>query len=72
MRMLRLLPRRRKVFFSLFDACVFRVASHIFLALTELKHLLLQKDELVTDLKNIMYCHADAVDKLTKIKADSD
>jgi len=40
--------------------------------LTELKSLLLQKDELVTDLKNIMYRHADAVKKLTKIKADSD
>ena len=26
----------------------------------------------MTDLKNIMYRHADAVEKLTKIKADSD
>ena len=34
--------------------------------------MLLQKDELVTDLKNIMYHHADAVEKLTKIKADDD
>jgi len=40
--------------------------------LTELKHLLLQKNELVTDLTNIKYRHADAVEKLTKIKADSD
>jgi len=46
--------------------------AHIFLALTELKHLLLQKNELVTDLTNIKYRHADAVEKLTKIKADSD
>ena len=45
---------------------------HIFLALIELKSLLLKKDELVTDLKNIMYRHADAVEKLTKIKADAD
>ena len=42
------------------------------LALAELKSILLKRDELVTDLKNIMYCHADAVEKLTKIKADSD
>ena len=34
--------------------------------------MLLKRDELVTDLKNIMYRHADAVEKLTKIKADSD
>ena len=34
--------------------------------------MLLQKNELVTDLTNIMYRHADAVEKLTKIKADSD
>ena len=33
---------------------------------------MLQRDELVTDLKNIMYHHADAVEKLTMIKADSD
>ena len=46
--------------------------AHIFLALTELKNLLLQKNELVTDLTNIMYRHADAVEKLTKIKADAD
>jgi len=42
------------------------------LALTELKSLLLKRDELVTNLKNIMYRHADAVEKLTKIKADAD
>jgi hypothetical protein len=40
--------------------------------LTELKSLLLQWDELVIDLKNIMYRHEDAVEKLTKIKADAD
>ena len=34
--------------------------------------MLLKRDELVTDLKNIMYRHADAVEKLTKIKADAD
>ena len=34
--------------------------------------MLLQKDELETNLKNIMYRHADAVEKLTKIKADYD
>jgi len=39
--------------------------------LTELKSLLLKKDELVTDLTNIMYHDTDAVEKLTKIKADS-
>jgi len=40
--------------------------------LTELKSLLSRKDNDVTDLTNIMYRHADAVEKLTKIKADSD
>lgn len=39
---------------------------------TELKKLLITKEELVTDLTNIMYRHIDAVEKLTKIKADSD
>ena len=34
--------------------------------------MLLQRDELVIDLKNIMYHHVDAVEKLTKIKADAD
>ena len=33
---------------------------------------MLKRDELVTDLKNIMYRHADAVEKLTQIKADAD
>ena len=42
------------------------------LALTELKSLLLKRDELVTDLKNIMYHHVDVVEKLTQIKADAD
>ena len=46
--------------------------AHVFLALTELKKLIVAKDDLVTDLTNIMYRHADAVEKLTKIKADSD
>src|SRR6185369_17455145 len=48
------------------------LCSHVFLALTELKSLLLRKDNEVTDLTNIMYHHADAVEKLTKIKADAD
>ena len=43
-----------------------------FLALTELKSLLSRKDNEVTDLSNIMYHHADVVEKLTKIKADAD
>ena len=34
--------------------------------------MLLKRDELVTDLKNIMYHYADAVEKLTKLKADAD
>ena len=34
--------------------------------------MLLQRDELVTDLKNIMYRHTDAVEKLAKIKTDTD
>jgi hypothetical protein len=69
----RLLPRRRKVFSSFF--CVPRVVffcSHVFLAFTELKSLLLRKDNEVTDLTNIVYRHADAVEKLTKIKDDAD
>ena len=43
-----------------------------FLALTELKSLLSRKDNEVINLTNIMYHHADAVRKLTKIKADAD
>src|SRR6185437_6460920 len=46
--------------------------SHIFLALTVLKSLLSRKDNEVTDLTNIMYRHADVVEKLTRIKADAD
>ena len=46
--------------------------AYVFLALVELKSLLLKRDELVTDLKNIMYRHGDAVEKLTKIKVDAD
>ena len=42
------------------------------MTLTELKSLLLKKDELVTDLTNVMYRQTDAVEKLSKIKADSD
>jgi len=34
--------------------------------------LLVTKEELVTDLMNIMYHHKDAVEKLTKIQADTD
>ena len=40
--------------------------------MTELKSLLLKKDELVTDLTNVMYRQIDVVEKLSKIKADSD
>jgi len=39
---------------------------------TELKKLLIAKEEPVTDLMNIVYCHTDAVEKLSKIKADAD
>ena len=70
------MPRRRKVFLSSFGACSFRVVfffgAHVHLALTELKSLLLKKDELVTDLTNIMYRQTDAVEKLSKVQADSD
>ena len=38
----------------------------------ELKKLLITKEELVTDLANIMYRHTDAVEKPSKIKADVD
>ena len=47
-------------------------SPHVFLDLTELKSLLLRKDNEVTDLTNIMYRHADVVEKLTKIKVDAD
>ena len=50
----------------------FFFSPHVFLDLTELKSLLLQKGEMVTDLTNVMYCQTDAVEKLTKIKADYD
>ena len=70
------MPRRRKVFVSSFGACSFRVdfvfCTHVRLALTEFESLLLKKDELVTDLTNVMYHQIDAMEKLTKIKADSD
>ena len=48
------------------------LCSHVFLALTELKSLLLRKDNEVTDLTNIMYSHANAMEKLAQIKADTD
>ena len=57
-----LVPVLRVVFFC----------SHVFLALTVLKSLLSRKDNEVTDLTNIMYRHADAVEKLSRIKADAD
>ena len=70
------MPRRRKVFLSSFGACSFRVVfvffAYIHLALTELKSLLLKKDELVTNLTNVMYRQTDAVEKLSKVQADSD
>ena len=70
------MPRRRKVFVSSFGACSFRVdfvfCTHVRLALTEFESLLLKKDELLTDLTNVMYRRTDAVEKLTKIKADYD
>jgi len=47
--------------------------SYYYLVLfTELNSLLVKKDELVTDLTNMIYRHADAVEKLSKIQADSD
>ena len=46
--------------------------SHVFPALTELKSLLLRRDNEVTDLTNIMYHHADAMEKLSKIKTNAD
>ena len=48
------------------------LCAHFFLALTELKSLLLRKENDVTDLTNIMYHRADAMEKLTKLKADAD
>ena len=38
----------------------------------ELEVLLATKEELVTDLKILMYCRADEVEKLTKIKGNAD
>ena len=67
------MPRRKKVFSSFF--CLLRVVffcSHVFPSLTKLKNLLLRKGNEVTDLTNIMYCHVDAVEQQTKIKADAD
>jgi CHASE3 domain sensor protein len=34
--------------------------------------LLVKRDELVTDLTNIVYRHTDAMEKMSKIQADSD
>ena len=39
---------------------------------TELKKLLVTKEELVTDLTNLVYRRTDDVEKLSKIKADAD
>ena len=39
---------------------------------TELKKLLVRKEELVTDLTNLVYRRTDDVEKLSKIKADAD
>ena len=39
---------------------------------TELKKLLVTKEELVTDLTNLVYRRTDEVEKLSKIQADSD
>ena len=59
-----------------FFLCSFHVAfvscAHVQFALTELKSLLFPKDNEVIDLTNIMYRHADAVEKLSKIKTDAD
>ena len=40
--------------------------------MTELTSLLLKKDELVTDLINVMYRQIGAMEKLSQIKADYD
>ena len=48
------------------------LCAHVFLALIELKSLLLPKDNDVADLTNIMYRHTNAVEKLTKLKANTD
>ena len=58
-----------KSIFSFRLSCPYLYLSHIH---KELKKLLVTKEELVTDLMNIMYHHTDAVEKLTKIKADVD
>ena len=39
---------------------------------TELKNLLVTKEDLVTDLMNLVYRRTDEVEKLSKIQADSD
>jgi len=64
--------KEKKGFSSFFCVLIFFLCSHFFLALTELKNLLLRKDNDVTDLTNIMYHHADAVERPTKIKADAE
>ena len=51
---------------------MFFFSPHVFLDLTELKSLLLRKENDVPNLTNIMYHHADAVEKLTKLKANTD
>ena len=52
------------IFFFLLCPSSSFFCSHVFFALTELKSLLSQMDNDVTDLTNIMYHHADAVEKL--------
>ena len=70
-----LAKEKKGISFSL-GAGSFRVAfvfyAHVRFALTELKSLLLKKNELMTDLTNVMYRQIDVVEKLTKIQADSD
>ena len=39
---------------------------------TELKTLLMSKEDLVTDLTNLVYCRTGEMEKLSKIQADSD
>ena len=39
---------------------------------TELKTLLMSKEDLVTDLTNLVYRRTDEVEKLTRIRVDTD
>ena len=58
-----------KSIFSFRLSCSYLYLSHIH---KELKKLLVTKEELVTNLTNIMYHHTDAVEKLAEIQADLD